>query len=164
MGKVTTEAWNDARVQWESGKSANSIAKELGVALPTVNERIKRYQWQRHPQSEIEFKTIQKVLNSPTPEQRNQALETEAERRASVIIQHRDEWNDIRGLRLEATKNKDFEIAKLAKITAETAALTQMAERRAWGIDMSFKAASSNPDDSTSKEELINKMLDVLKD
>lgn len=164
MGKVPTKAWDDARLQWESGRSANSIAKDLGVAITTVTERIQRYGWQRHPQSEIEYKTIQKVLNSPTPEQRNQALETEAERRAAVIIQHRDEWNDIRSLRIEATTNKDFETAKLAKITAETTALTQMAERRAWGIDLSFKSVTSNGDDTTSKEELISKMLDVLKD
>lgn len=63
-----------------------------------------------------------------------------AERRAKVIERHRDEWRIVRGLSAEAVQGRDFEKAKLAKITGETLKLLQDGERKAWGLDVGENA------------------------
>lgn len=55
--------------------------------------------------------------------------------RAEINDRHRKEWNAARQLSYEAIKNKDFERAKLAKITSETIRIIQDGERKAWGLD-----------------------------
>lgn len=75
-----------------------------------------------------------------TPEQKTEAvLETVAEvavdQRAQVIDRHRREWAAPRKLSYEAVQSRDFEKAKLAKITAETLQIIQANERKAWGIE-----------------------------
>ena len=45
----------------------------------------------------------------------------------------------------EALANKDFNAAKLAKITAETIKIRQEGERRAWGIQDKSEACPSVP-------------------
>lgn len=51
-----------------------------------------------------------------------------------VLERHRKEWEVPRGLLGEAVKARDFERAKLAKISAETLTLVQQGERTAHGI------------------------------
>lgn len=58
-----------------------------------------------------------------------------AAKRADIIGKHRKEWAAPRALSVEAVRERNFERAKLAKITAETLKLVQDGERRAWGID-----------------------------
>ena len=65
--------------------------------------------------------------------------------RAQVIDRHRKEWSAPRQLAYEAIKKRDFDTAKLAKITSETLTLIQGGECRAYGID--FKSRS--PDGGT---------------
>lgn len=55
--------------------------------------------------------------------------------RAEIIERHRKEWSVSRGLVGEAVKQRDFERAKLAKITSETIKIIQEGERKAWGLD-----------------------------
>lgn len=55
--------------------------------------------------------------------------------RADIIERHRKEWSVSRGLVGEAVKGRDFERAKLAKITSETLKIIQDGERKAWGLD-----------------------------
>lgn len=55
--------------------------------------------------------------------------------RAEVINRHRREWSVSRGLVGEAVGKRDFERAKLAKITSETLSIIQKGERAAWGLD-----------------------------
>lgn len=55
--------------------------------------------------------------------------------RASIIARHRREWGVSRGLVGEAVGKRDFERAKLAKITSETLSIIQKGERAAWGLD-----------------------------
>jgi hypothetical protein len=83
---------------------------------------------------------IEPLVLHPTPEamadvQRTVTRDEGAERRAQIVDRHRDEWKVVRGLSAEALKGRDFERAKLAKITAETIKLLQDGERRAWGLD-----------------------------
>jgi len=67
---------------------------------------------------------------SPIPD-----ADTPVNQRAEVIARHRREWAVVRGLSGEAIKGRDFERAKLAKITSETIKIVQDGERRAWGLD-----------------------------
>lgn len=61
--------------------------------------------------------------------------DTPVNQRAEVIARHRREWSVVRGLSGEAIKGRDFERAKLAKITSETLKIMQDGERKAWGLD-----------------------------
>lgn len=75
-----------------------------------------------------------------TTEQQMQAVtdaaeQTAVELRAQVLDRHRKEWNAPRKISYEAVTERNFEKAKLAKITAETLKLVQDGERKAWGID-----------------------------
>lgn len=90
-----------------------------------------------------------------TTEQQKQAMEETAEEtavelRAKVLERHRKEWGIPRGLVNEAVKARDFNKAKLAKITSETLKLIQDGERKAWGID-------SGPDGSTKVQVVIER-------
>lgn len=90
-----------------------------------------------------------------TTEQRQQAEaetadETAVELRAKVLERHRKEWNVPRALVTEAVKARDFNKAKLAKITSETLKLIQDGERKAWGID-------SGPDGQTKVQVVIER-------
>jgi hypothetical protein len=55
--------------------------------------------------------------------------------RASLLERHRNEWNMARKIAYEAAQSRDFEKAKLAKITTETLRNIQDGERKAWGLD-----------------------------
>mgnify|MGYP002619561445 CR=1 FL=1 len=55
--------------------------------------------------------------------------------RAEIADRHRKEWQAARKLSYEAIQAKDFERAKLAKITSETIKIIQEGERKAWGLD-----------------------------
>lgn len=78
------------------------------------------------------------------------AEETAVELRAKVLERHRKEWGIPRGLVNEAVKARDFNKAKLAKITSETLKLIQDGERKAWGID-------SGPDGATKVQVVIER-------
>lgn len=71
-------------------------------------------------------------------------LEERAEserKRAEVRVRHRQEWQQIAVLRQEALKNRAADVdrslkgMRLAKLTAETTAIQQSGECKAWGLD-----------------------------
>lgn len=61
--------------------------------------------------------------------------------RAALLERHRSEWQMARQLAYEAVKGRDFDKAKLAKITTETIRNIQDGERKAWGLDITEPAA-----------------------
>jgi len=71
-----------------------------------------------------------------------QSFSEAVEDHAQVLARHRREWSVIGQLRSEALEHRQddpvgsFNRAKLAKISAETLALKQNGERRAWGLDV----------------------------
>jgi hypothetical protein len=67
--------------------------------------------------------------------ERSTSLEVAVEVRAAVLDRHRKEWSAPRRLSYEAIQKRDFELAKLAKITSETLMLIQNGECRAFGLD-----------------------------
>lgn len=75
--------------------------------------------------------------------------------RAEVIARHRAEWQQHTRLLDDAIRETDFEKAKIAKITAETIAIRQAGERKAWGLDAytepSRETFPTIPDDAYAK-------------
>ena len=59
--------------------------------------------------------------------------------RSELLDRHRKEWGEVRRLFCrslkEAENARGFEVAKFAKISAETVELIQRGETRAWGLD-----------------------------
>lgn len=83
------------------------------------------------------------------------SVEDAEDLRAKVVARHRQEWEQVAGLRQEALIRRPkrdpvtgafkagsgsvaeaFEAAKLAKITAEMTSIQQAGERKAWGLDV----------------------------
>lgn len=60
--------------------------------------------------------------------------EVAIDERAQLIDRHRREWAAPRKLAYEAMQSRDFEKAKLAKISSESLQIIQTNERKAWGI------------------------------
>lgn len=149
-----------ARALWEGSPKATcaSVGKELGVTDTAVRSWMKSDRWKKIAAGKMakeaqaaadNYKTeLSKLGPEVTTEERIAAAEkasevTAVELRAAVLDRHRKEWSAPRQLSYEAIKGRDFEKAKLAKITAETLMLIQSGERKAWGMD----AKDPNPDE-----------------
>ncbi|OYV47735.1 MAG: hypothetical protein B7X10_04145, partial [Burkholderiales bacterium 21-58-4] len=107
------------------------------------------------------------IVAGCNPEKKAQALDAAAQRRADVEIRHQTEWDEHKDLIDKALANKDFETAKLAKITAETLKIRQEAERKAWRIDVaqpqsSLSVTVSNLTNVASPSE-VKQILDADK-
>lgn len=68
-------------------------------------------------------------------EQSGAAEQIAVDLRAKLIERHRAEWGLARQLVYDAAKAKDFDRAKLGKITSEALRIVQEGERKAWGLD-----------------------------
>lgn len=75
------------------------------------------------------------------------ADQTAVDLRAKLLDSHRKEWMAVRSIVWDAIQRKDFERAKLGKITSEAMRLIQDGERKAWGLDIEEKdkAGSGEP-------------------
>lgn len=78
-------------------------------------------------------------LHPLTAERRQQRAaldeEDEGSQKTAVLARHRQEWSDHLDLWLDAHHGRNLELAKLAKLQAETLRLRQADERKAWGLD-----------------------------
>ena len=140
MARVTKDQWQEARARREAGSSITDVAAWLGVDRAHVSRRAKAEEW--GDGSDVEATIRQKVTEKVTrvvtahdPKKKAEAVEAEAQRRAAVQLRHRDEWDGHIPLLQDAISQKDFDAAKVAKITAETIAIRQAGERKAWGLD-----------------------------
>lgn len=61
--------------------------------------------------------------------------DTATDLRAKVLDRHRREWPMVRNEAYKAIREKNFDLAKGAKIAAETLKIIQEGERKAWGLD-----------------------------
>lgn len=91
--------------------------------------------------------------------QRRAALaEADEERQKSAVLtRHRQEWSDHLDLWWDAHHGRNMELAKLAKLQAETLRLRQADERKAWGLD----DAVADPG-KLSPEENIARIRELL--
>lgn len=147
MARVTAEQWVEARARREAGESISDVAKFLGVDRALVSRRAKVEKWSDGADLDevLRRKVTEKVTGVVTasdPKKRDEALDAAAALRADVEIRHQVEWVKHKSLLDLAIGTKDFETAKLAKITAETLKIRQEGERKAWRLDVAAPLAA----------------------
>ncbi len=138
VGKSTVHS-RAKRYKWakridnaELAKRAHAKADQSGKATAEIGEKIK-------PRTKDIVAAAReldpKMKPDPTPEQREVAEQAAVDVRASLIDRHREEWEMVRKRIHEAAEDRDFDKAKLGKITAEATKILQDGERKAWGLD-----------------------------
>lgn len=152
MANDRKELRDAARSLYEGSKMPiKQVAAEIGVSSRTVERWSSADGWARMSGSphisqraravaDRQRIALADLAEGASQEQKHQALaiateEVAVDERAALLVRHRREWNVPRALLAEAIKSRDFEKAKLAKISAETTKITQDGERRAWGLD-----------------------------
>lgn len=150
MARATADQWLEARAKREAGASLQEVADFLGVSKTAVIKKAKAEQWGdgRDLEEVIQRKVTEKVTGVVTggdPKKLAEAIDAEAQKRVAVIERHKTEWDDHKGLVSSAVAERDFDAAKLAKITAETIAIRQAGERKAWGLDAAEKVKHVGP-------------------
>ncbi len=162
--RIPEERYAAARVLYETtpGMTFAKCADETGIHWRSLEERSKKDGgWTKRslmpPTGMTEaaqavadkYSTnLSNYGESVTPEERHAALQETAvevavDLRAQVIDRHRKEWRIIDMLLGEHVKTRDFDKAKLTKITAEALAIKQLNERKAWGLDVKGEEAGS---------------------
>lgn len=74
-----------------------------------------------------------------------ETMRTRAVTREDILRRHKDEWARHAELVDAALDDSDIELAKLAKVLAETMRIRQDGERRAWGINDKTDTDLSGP-------------------
>ena len=156
--QISDHRWVAARALYEGtpGMTFPQLAKETKIGTSTLQRKANEDGWvkARDPAQlaamsaaaqEVADRFASKVAeygDEISAEQKAAAVaetvqETAVLERGKVLDRHRREWAAPRKLSYEAVQNRDFERAKLAKITAETLKIIQEGERKAWGLDQS---------------------------
>lgn len=131
--------WEQIRAEYETGATQSELSRAHGVSRAAIQKHIEAEGWTQDVEPAIQRKVAEKVAGvvaGCNPKKKAEALDAEAARRADVVQRHRDEWEEHKQLVDTAVGKRDFESAKLAKITAETLKIRQEAERKAWSIDV----------------------------
>lgn len=155
--RIPEERYVAARVLYEStpGMTFAKCADETGIHWRSLEERSKKDGgWTKRSlmpptgmteaAQAVADQYSSKLANygeSVTPQEREAALketavEVAVDLRAQVLDRHRKEWRIVDMLLGEHVKARDFDKAKLTKITAEALAIKQLNERKAWGLDV----------------------------
>ena len=141
MGKLTSEQWNEIRARKEAGESSEVLGPAYGVSPQAVRKRAKKEGWIEATEDigglirKKVARQVAGIVATATPEKKALALEIAAGKVVTVIERHRQEWDEHREISDAAISEKNFELAKLAKITGETIKIRQDGERKAWGIE-----------------------------
>lgn len=129
--------WERIRIDYETGSTQSELARRYGVSRSGIQKHIQKENWQQDISGAVDRLVEAKVAGvvaGCNPKKKAEALGAAAEQKAAVIERHRQEWEEQERLSKQAIVNADFEMAKLAKITAETLKIRQEGERKAWGI------------------------------
>lgn len=140
--------WETIRAEYEAGASQSDLARRYGLSRTAIQKRIRVEGWMQDVSRTIDRLTEAKVAGvvaGCNPQKKAEALDAAAERKAAVIMRHKAEWDRHYVIMDEALENKDFNAAKLAKITAETLKIRQDGERRAWGIQDKSESGPAAP-------------------
>lgn len=160
--RIPEERKAAARVLYEStpGITQQQVADEIGVSRRSVENWCIEEGWNKvhlMPPTNM-TEAAQQVADRYTgklaeygddisAEQKQVALketavETAVDLRAQLLDRHRREWQPIRNRvykqldpRSSMSEKERFEASKTTKINAETLAILQLGERKAWGID-----------------------------
>ncbi|EMD0638823.1 hypothetical protein VPZ60_004239 [Salmonella enterica] len=143
--QITPERIAAARALYEAHpkKPLREIAEETGISLPTLKRYCSAGKWRKARMSDVErlqesYK--EKLPPNPTQEERQAVsdavvAEQVINERKRLLDRHKKEWDYPRKLAYQAIQSKNFDTAKLAKISSETLRNIQDMERKAWGID-----------------------------
>lgn len=156
--------WATIRAEYEAGTSQSELSRKFSVSRKAIQKHIESEGWTQDLEPAIQRKVAEKVAGVVAgcdPKKKAIAIDAEASRRADVTNRHRDEWDEHKNLADEAIGMKDFEIAKLAKITAEMLKIRQEGERKAWGLDVAVAAPVNTQTVNISTDQLA-KRIDEL--
>lgn len=157
--------WETVRAEYEAGASQSDLSRRHGVSRKAIQNHIDADGWTQDIEPAIQRKVAEKVAGVVAgcdPKKKAIALDAEASRRADVVARHRDEWDEHKHLVDTAIGTKDFEAAKLAKITSETLKIRQEAERKAWSIDVQTPAVTNITVSSPGAVASIEEIKEVL--
>lgn len=160
--------WETIRAEYEAGASQSELSRKYKVSRTAIQKHIEAEGWTQDVEPVIQRKVAEKVAGvvaGCNPKKLAEAIDAEALRRADVVNRHRAEWDEHKGLVDRAIGMEDFDMAKLAKITAETLKIRQEGERKAWQLqDAPAKVEHSGGIDvkSASVEELTDEQLAAL--
>lgn len=129
--------WETIRAEYEAGATMGELSRRHGVDKAAISRRARGEGWTRDVSGAVDRLTDAKVngiVNTADPQKKAEAIDRAAEAKAAVIMRHKAEWDRHKVIMDEALANEDFNVAKLAKITAEMLKIRQDGERRAWGI------------------------------
>jgi hypothetical protein len=138
MPRLSKETWADIRAEREAGASFGDLAAKFGVDRAAIHRRAKTEGWSDGQDvAEIIRRKVNEKVNAIStagdPQKRAEAIDTAAEKGASVVRTHQSEWEDHR--ERFGSVPEDLEAGKLAKISAEMLRIRQDGERKAWGLD-----------------------------
>ena len=153
MSKISHEAWQAARLEWECSPALTlqAIATKLGVALPTVSIRAKKESWMKMlPEAQSVEQAAADVLGQLSGRQElvaavGTALDLSVQTRVLVINRQRDDWLAHRRLFTTEAMASDPVCAKRAKLAAEALAIRQRGEAIAYGIVTMTGASTDAP-------------------
>lgn len=129
--------WETIRAEYEAGATMGRLAESHGVNKSAISRRAAKEVWTQDVTNAVDRRVNAKVNgigNTVDPVKKSAALDAAADRKVAVIERHRVEWEEHRTLINEAVVARDFNAAKLARITAEVIQIRQSGERKAWGI------------------------------
>lgn len=132
--------WEVVRAGYEAGEDAAALALRHGLTPAGLLRRAKRDGWMRPAEvSAAGADEEMRLSGGPSRQGQDAAAAVgdpvpEPGDRAAVTRRHRREWEMQRELSDRAAREEDMELAKLAKLIAETLKIRQESERRAWGI------------------------------
>lgn len=159
--------WETIRAEYEAGASQSDLSRKHGVSRKAIQNHIEAEGWTQDIEPSIQRKVAEKVAGIVAgcdPKKKAEALDAEASRRADVVQRHRDEWEEHKHLVDTAIVTKDFDAAKLAKITSETLKIRQEAERKAWQIDVAQPQVTNITVTQSGPMATLDEIKDVLKE
>lgn len=162
--------WETIRAEYEAGATMGELSRKHGVDKAAISRKAKKEAWLTDLSEVVNRRAEAKVnglVNTVDPKKKAEAVDRAADAKASVIMRHKKEWDDQEALAREAVEKRDFDLAKLAKITAETIKIRQEGERKAWGIREALEdtaksvEATISIDLSKASLEQISAMVDA---
>lgn len=139
MPRRTTVKWDEARALREAGMSLTEVAARVGVHRSAVSRKAKAEGWGDGADlaEALRRKVTEKThgIGTGDPVKKAAAMDAAAEKGASIVARHREDWENHHATYSVQGIAQDFDLGKSAKICAEMLAIRQRAERIAWGLE-----------------------------
>lgn len=150
--------WETIRAEYEAGATQGDLSRRHGCSRKAIQKRIGSEGWVqgdvRVQIARIVEEKVAGVVAGSDPKKRAKALEKEADKRLDVVLRQREEVATQKQLINKAIQDKDFDFAKLAKITAEALQIAHNMERKAWGLDIPATPVHMGGDPATQKVQV----------